>query len=55
MKDNKKKIYGHSVDYWRSLYENEFGRDTSKETDEEFLKNHKTWIKNNKDDSEHCW
>lgn len=51
----KKKIYGHTITYWRRLYENEFGRDTSNESDEEFLKNHKTWIKANKDDSNHCW
>ena len=36
-------------------YENEFGRDTSKESDKEFLENHKTWIKNNRDESRHCW
>lgn len=51
----EEKIYGHTISYWRRLYENEFGRDTSKETDEEFLKNHKAWIKNNKDDSWHVW
>ena len=54
MTKQTKKIYGHSVAYWRSLYEREFGRDTSKENDEQFLKNHKCWIKANKDDSYHC-
>lgn len=46
--------YGHSVDYWRRLYENEFMRDTSNESDKEFLENHKSWIKNNRDESRHC-
>ena len=51
----EKRIYGHTISYWRRLYKNEFGRDTSKESDKEFLENHKTWIKNNKDESRHCW
>lgn len=49
-----KRIYGHTINYWHRLYENEFGRDTSNETDEEFLRKHKTWIKNNRDESRHC-
>lgn len=51
----EKRIYGHTISYWRRLYENEFGRDTSKESDKEFLENHKNWIKNNRDESRHCW
>lgn len=47
-------IYGHSVNYWRRLYEQEFGRDTSSESDKDFLSNHKAWIKNNRDSSRHC-
>lgn len=50
----EKRIYGHTVSYWRVLYENEFGRDTSKESNYEFLKKHKTWIMNNSDESRHC-
>ena len=55
MSENKeKRIYGHTISYWRTLYEIEFGRDTSKESDKEFLENHKTWIMNNRDESRHC-
>lgn len=42
------------ISYWRNLYENEFGRNTRSESDEEFLKNHIAWIKNNSDTSRHC-
>lgn len=45
---------GYPVSYWRKLYENEFVRDTSNESDKEFIKNHKIWINNNLDPSRHC-
>ena len=45
---------GHPVSYWRKLYEQEFDRDTSVESDKEFVNNHRTWINNNLDPSRHC-
>lgn len=44
----------HTIHYWRILYENEFGRDTSDESDSDFIKNHSSWINNNLDESRHC-
>ena len=45
---------GHPVSSWRKLYEQEFDRDTSVESDKEFVNNHRTWINNNLDPSRHC-
>ena len=33
---------GNTVSYWRKLYEQEFDRDTSVESDKEFVNNHRT-------------
>ena len=58
MTERKKKIktlYGFSINYWRRLYEQEFGRNTSLESDDEFVRNHISWIKENRDSSRHSW
>ena len=45
---------GNPVSYQRKLYEQEFDRDTSVESDKEFVNNHRTWTNNNLDSSRHC-